>query len=80
MADNELDLEVGAVYLYALPNFPPELLLCTTNIAGDEKLLTGWYSEWGFNTDKDGSFNAKYLRKLAPSVQALVEQVVPFGF
>jgi len=79
MADNELVFEEGAVYLYAPPNFPPDLLVCTS-----ENLLSGAYHEinasWEFDPDEGGSFDAKYLRKLAPSVQALVEQVTPFGF
>jgi hypothetical protein len=79
MANNDLVFEVGAVYLYVTPDFPADILICTS-----KDVLAGAYQEintsWEFNPDEGGSYDAKYLRKLAPSVQALVEQVAPFGF
>lgn len=93
MADNELNLEEGSVYLYAEPGFEPNLLICVNDVFGvpEERLvlkgclfdIDPQWSEFGDFEDyepDDGFFYKEFLRKIAPSVQALVEQVAPFGF
>jgi hypothetical protein len=41
MADNELGLEEGAVYLYVEPGCDPNLLICVKNVFGVRDENTG---------------------------------------
>lgn len=57
---------------------------------GKRLILKGWFFDIDLRWDEfgdfenyepnDGLFYKEFLRKLAPSLQSLVEQVVPFGF